>query len=142
MDFLHKTANYYITNYDKICIEDLNIKGMVHNHYLAKSISDAGWGAFFNYLSYKAESAGREVIRVNPKGTSQICSRCFEKVEKTLAVRTHRCPYCGLVVDRDENSAVLIKGRGTAFRRQGRTLVHALPENSKYGRKAVARIYC
>lgn len=125
LDFLHKTANYYVANYDRIYVEDLNVKGMVRNHYLAKSISDASWGVFFNYLSYKAESAGREVIRVNPNGTSQICSGCHEKVDKSLAVRIHCCPYCGLVMDRDENAARNILGGGTAFRRESRALVHA-----------------
>jgi putative transposase len=110
-DFLHKLANRYIAEFGRIFIEDLNINGMVENspirnRHLSKSIFDSSWGTFFRFLSYKAEGAGRQVVRVNPKGTSQICSRCGEKVEKTLAERTHHCPYCGLVLDRDHNSAI------------------------------------
>jgi putative transposase len=104
-DFLHKLANQYVSKYGTIYIEDLNIKGMVRNKHLSKSISDSSWGKFFELLTYKAEEAGRKVIKVSPNNTSQICSECGEKVEKSLAVRTHRCPYCGLVLDRDENAA-------------------------------------
>ena len=104
-DFLHKTANYYIANYGLIAIEDLNIKGMVKNRHLSKSISDAAWGQFFDLLFYKAEEAGRTLVKVFPRNTSQICSGCGEKVPKSLAVRVHACPFCGLVVDRDENAA-------------------------------------
>lgn len=104
-DFLHKLANHYIANYGMIFVEDLNIKGMVKNRHLSKSISDSSWGVFFELLAYKAAEAGRQLIKVSPNGTSQICSRCGEKVPKTLAVRIHRCSYCGLVMDRDENAA-------------------------------------
>ena len=104
-DFLHKLANQYVAKYGVICVEDLNIKGMVRNKHLSKSISDSSWGKFFELLTYKAEEAGRKVIKVSPNNTSQICSECGEKVEKSLAVRTHHCPYCGLVLDRDENAA-------------------------------------
>jgi len=70
-DFLHKLSRYYINNYDVIVVEDLNIKGMAKNHRLAKNILDASWGEFMRMLSYKAEGAGRTVIKVNPKGTSE-----------------------------------------------------------------------
>jgi len=113
-DFLHKAANYYIENYGTIYIEDLRITNMVRNHHLAKSISDSSWGKFFGFLSYKAEEAGRTVVRVNPAGTSQICSRCGTKVEKTLADRIHDCPVCGLIVDRDLNSAIDVLQAGQA----------------------------
>lgn len=111
-NFLHKTANYYIANYGIISVEDLNIKGMVKTHHLAKSISDASWSRFFELLTYKAEEAGREVIKVNPYNTSQICSGCGAKVPKTLAVRIHTCPECGLVLDRDKNAAINISAVG------------------------------
>ena len=75
------------------------------NHHLAKSIMDASWGAFLDILTAKAESAGHEVIRVNPAYTSQTCSRCGEIVHKSLSVRTHICPFCGYVEDRDVNAA-------------------------------------
>jgi putative transposase len=111
-DFLHKTANFYIARYKTVYIEDLNIKGMVRNSHLAKSISDAGWGMFFNFLTYKAEEAGRQVIKVPPHNTSQVCSGCGEKVPKALSVRIHKCPFCSLVLDRDHNAALNIKTLG------------------------------
>src|SRR5271169_4330142 len=111
-DFLHKTANHYIQRYHNIYVEDLNIKGMVRNRHLARSISDSGWGMFFNLLIYKAEEAGRTVIKVPPHNTSQICSGCGEKVPKSLSVRIHRCPFCHLVLDRDINASLNIKALG------------------------------
>jgi putative transposase len=104
-DFLHKVANLYIERYGTIFVEDLNIIGLIRNSHLSKSISDSSWGKFFELLSYKAEDAGRIVVKVPPRNTSQICSYCGEKVVKSLAVRIHSCPYCGLVMDRDENAA-------------------------------------
>jgi len=111
-DFLHKTANYYIKHYDKIYIEKLNIKNMMRNHYLARSIADSSWNKFFEFLSYKAEEAGRAVIKVNPRGTSQICSQCGERVPKALSVRVHHCPFCNLSLDRDLNAALNILAVG------------------------------
>jgi putative transposase len=70
-DFLHKLSRFYINNYDVICVEDLNIKGMVRNHKLAQKILDASWGKFLQLLEYKAESAGVRVVKVNPRGTSE-----------------------------------------------------------------------
>jgi putative transposase len=86
-------------------VENLQISNMVQNHHLAKSISDASWSKFFELLSYKAAEAGRKVIKVSPYNTSQICSRCKRKVEKSLAERIHTCSLCGLIMDRDENAA-------------------------------------
>jgi putative transposase len=104
-DFLHKLANHYIQNNDLIVIENLNVAGMVRNHHLARVISDASWSLFRNLLTSKAENAGRKVIAVNPRFTSQKCSKCGEYVEKSLSVRTHICPYCGYIDDRDVNAA-------------------------------------
>lgn len=70
-DFLHKLSRFYVDNYDLIVVEDLNIKGMVRNHNLAGRIFDASWGKFLQMLSYKAERAGRTVVKVNPRGTSK-----------------------------------------------------------------------
>ena len=122
-DFLHKVANFYINNFKTIFIENLNIKGMVKNKYLSKSIGDVGWGMFFNFLQYKAEEAGREVIKVPPHNTSQICSMCGEKVPKTLSVRIHHCPFCSLSIDRDYNASLNIL-------RVGQTLQALTPELS------------
>lgn len=113
-DFLHKVANDYINHYKVISIEDLHIQGMVKNRHLSKSIADASWGMFFDILAAKAEEAGRQVIKVRPNGTSQICSRCGEKVPKNLSVRVHECPFCDLIIDRDENASRNILAAGQA----------------------------
>jgi putative transposase len=113
-DFLHKVANYYIKSYGTISVENLNIQGMVKNHHLARHILDGAWGQFFELLSYKAESAGRILIKVAPQNTSQNCSGCGEKVPKKLAQRIHACPNCGLIMDRDENAARNICQAGQA----------------------------
>jgi len=107
-DFLHKVANQYINNFKTIYIEDLNIKGMVKNRHLSKSISDCSWGMFFDFLSYKAVDADRTVVKVPPHNTSQICSTCGEKVRKSLSVRIHNCPFCNTILDRDHNAALNI----------------------------------
>ena len=104
-DFLHKVSNGLVRTYDLIVFEDLKIKNMVKNHFLAKSILDASWNQLIDYTTYKAAEAGKIVELVNPIGTSQECSGCCATVPKTLAVRVHECPHCGLVMDRDENAA-------------------------------------
>ncbi|HEC64073.1 MAG TPA: transposase [bacterium] len=109
LDFLHKTANYYVENYDVIHIEALRIDKMIKNKYLARSIADASWGKFFELLSFKAEEAGRTLVRVDPKDTSQTCSSCGRKTPKSLSIRVHKCKHCGLVLDRDLNAALNIK---------------------------------
>ena len=108
-DFLHQISNYYIKNYDVIAIEDLQIKNMVKNKYLAKSISDASWNKLRQFLTYKAENAGKLLITVNPQGTTQRCSNCKNKVKKKLTNRIHDCDNCGLIISRDYNSALEIK---------------------------------
>jgi putative transposase len=110
-DFHHKTAFKVVREFDAIAVEDLNIKGMVKNHHLAKSISDAGWSQFILILTSKAESAGRVVIKVNPCYTSQDCSRCGHRNQIKLATRIYRCWRCGLVIHRDRNGALNVKGR-------------------------------
>jgi len=103
-----KLANQYIATYQTIFVEDLQIQNMVKNHHLAKNINDSCWGLFSQFLSYKAAEDGRRIEKVAPHNTSQICSCCGEKVPKSLAERTHRCPYCGLELDRDLNAALNI----------------------------------
>jgi putative transposase len=107
-DFLHRESYNLVNNYDIIVFEDLQIKNMVKNHHLAKSIFDASWNKLIQYSTYKAVRAGKEVILVNPRNTSQICSKCGATVKKTLSVRVHKCPYCGLILDRDVNAAINI----------------------------------
>jgi putative transposase len=106
-DFLHKVANHYITNYGRIYIEDLNIKGMVKNHHLAKSINDAGWGKFFEMLNWKAEEAARIVIKIPRfEPTSKTCSQCGAiNQELELSDRQWVCKSCGVLHDRDYNAA-------------------------------------
>jgi len=112
--FLHKVANHYIKNYGVIYIEDLNIKGMVKNHHLAKSISDASWGKFFEMLNYKAEETGRLVIKVPRfEPTSKTCSECGAiNQELTLSDRQWVCKSCGVLHDRDFNAAKNIRRAG------------------------------
>lgn len=110
-DFLHKLSRQITNSFDFIAIEDLGISSMVKNHYLAKSVSDASWGQFIAYLSYKAEEANNQVVKVDPRGTSQVCSKCGSIVKKSLSMRVHRCPHCGLVLPRDHNSAINILQR-------------------------------
>jgi putative transposase len=107
-DVLHKISRQYVNQYQTIVIEDLQPANMVKNHALALSISDSGWGILRHYLEYKAAEAGRQVEAVPPHYTSQLCSRCGAYVQKALSVRTHLCPHCGLVVDRDINAAINI----------------------------------
>jgi putative transposase len=78
---------------------------MVKNHHLAKSIHDASWSAFLAILEDKAARADHQVIRVPARFTTQRCRRCGEHVQKSLSVRTHICPHCGRVEDRDVNAA-------------------------------------
>jgi putative transposase len=103
-DFHFKTAKRYADAYQTIVVEDLNIRGLARSR-LAKSILDAGWSAFLLILTCKAASAGGQVIRINPRFTTQRCSRCDELQAKSLSVRTHSCPWCGYVADRDMNAA-------------------------------------
>jgi putative transposase len=115
-DFQHKTALMLVRQYDTIYFEDLRVANMVRNRRLAKSISDAGWARFRSILEAKAAYAGRRVVAVPPAYTSQDCSGCGERVPKSLSVRTHVCPACGLVMDRDENAARNIQWAGQALR--------------------------
>ncbi|MDL5502022.1 MAG: transposase, partial [Candidatus Methanoperedens sp.] len=112
-DFAHKTSRKLIEEYDHIVLEDLQIKNMVQNHHLAKSISDAGWSQLISFTKTKAEYAGKIVELVNPRNTSQNCSSCGSSVPKNLSVRVHSCPFCGLVLGRDHNAAINIENRST-----------------------------
>lgn len=110
-DFLHKLSRRIVNNFNFIAVENLAITNMVKNHYLAKSIADASWGQFLSYLTYKVEETGGTVVRINPKGTSQICSVCGNLVPKSLSIRVHKCSHCGIKLDRDYNSALNILQR-------------------------------
>ena len=127
-DFLHKTANNLLDKIDFLVFENLNIKNMTRKPApkkdpnsekflpngasaksgLNKSISDAGWFQFLTLLKYKAETLGKQLVGVNPAYTSQTCSGCGKIFKKALSVRTHKCPHCGLVLNRDHNAAINI----------------------------------
>ncbi len=116
LDFSQKISTKLIRTFDEIVFEDLQIKNMMQNHNLAKSIADAGWSLLIRLANYKAEenahkcAAGKIVRLVNPNKTSQTCI-CGASVPKDLSIRTHKCPECGLVMDRDRMSAILISRR-------------------------------
>ena len=107
-EFAHQVSHNLVDRFGLIAFEDLNIKGMVHNHCLAKSISDVAWRMLVTVTSYKAASAGSMVVLVDPRNTSKMCSRCGTLVEKSLSDRVHNCPQCGLSMDRDWNAAINI----------------------------------
>jgi putative transposase len=107
-NFAHQESRKLVNRFAIIIFENLNIRGMLKNHYLAKSIADAAWSQFVQFTAYKAANAGRHVAQVNPRNTSQMCSLCGEIVEKDLSVRVHSCSVCGLTLDRDHNAAINI----------------------------------
>lgn len=107
-DFHYQIAYKLCKTYDLIGLEDLNIKGLAKTR-LAKSILDAAWGSFAQILEAVAVKCGNWIVKVNPYGTSQRCSGCDKNVPKALSVRTHECPHCGTLLDRDHNAAINIK---------------------------------
>jgi putative transposase len=121
-DFAVKTAKALIQSNDLVVYEDLKVSDMVKNPQLAKSISDASWSMFTDWLDYLGKIHGKFVVAVNPQYTSQECSSCGNIVKKTLSVRTHVCS-CGCVLDRDENAAINILARANTV---GRTEIQAL----------------
>jgi putative transposase len=106
-DFAHQLSHTLAEEYHRIVFEDLLINNMVKNHRLASAILDSAWGRLRQLTVYKAERRGGQVILVNPSGTSQKCSRCgwISHVKLTLGDRVFHCLDCGLVIDRDINSA-------------------------------------
>lgn len=103
-DFIHKLSRSIVDRYGLIAMESLSTSNMLKNHRLARSISDASWRAFSDAVQYKAEEAGVEFVKVDPRYTSQVCSGCGQIVKKDLSVRWHDCS-CGLSIHRDVNAA-------------------------------------
>ena len=136
-DFLHKTSSELIKNHDSLAIEDLNVKGMLANHKLAQSISDAGWSTFVTMLEYKADWYGKNILKIGRfEPSSKLHANCgYINKELTLSDREWTCPKCSEVVLRDVNAAINIKSfalknilSGTDRKNQGElpTLVGAL----------------
>lgn len=114
-DFCHQESRKIVDRFELIAVEKLNVSGMAAGHF-AKSISDAAWAMFIAHLTYKAANAGRQLVAVNPSGTSQECPDCGRVKKKLLSERTHECA-CGLTCDRDESAARVILLRAVASRR-------------------------
>jgi putative transposase len=112
-DWWHKVTHQLVEAYGVIVLEDLALGFMLQNDRLARAVHDVGLGMFRELLDYKAIEAGVEILAVNPRNTSQLCSGCGQSVPKDLRVRVHGCHHCGLVLDRDVNAArnVLQLGR-------------------------------
>jgi putative transposase len=102
--YLHQVSRKLVNCYNIIAVEKLNIKRLAQGKF-AHSVHDASWNILFGMLHYKAERAGVKLIEVDPKYTSQDCSGCEARVPKSLYDRTHNCPSCGLILDRDVNAA-------------------------------------
>ncbi|NEP88305.1 MAG: transposase [Okeania sp. SIO2C2] len=128
-EYCQGVAYSVIQSNDLIAYEDLNVKGMVKNRHLSKSISDVGWSTFRQWLEHFGRKYGKLTIAVSPQNTSQNCSNCGGKVKKSLSTRTHICPHCGYVEDRDINAAknILKKALSTLGHREANTLAGDLP---------------
>jgi len=129
-NFAHQESKKIVDLFGIVCVEDLNIQRMRNGNYrsLNKSIGDVAWGQFTNFLAYKAENAGRQIILVNPAYTSQTCSECGHRKAKKLSCRIHSCSMCGFKTSRDHNASLNILSLGlqtlslsqeaSAFRRE------------------------
>ena len=115
-DYLHKVSLDLVRNYDVVCLEDLNIKGMMKNHRLARQISDVAWGEFVGMLTYKAEMNNKEILKIDRfYPSSKTCNNCgYVKRDLKLSDRKWVCPECGAILDRDVNAAMNILSAGLA----------------------------
>ncbi|MEH2296910.1 RNA-guided endonuclease InsQ/TnpB family protein [Nostoc sp.] len=146
-DFLHKLSYKLVSDSQAVIVENLNVKGMVRNHKLAKSISDAGWGTFTNFLAYKLERRGGKLVEIDRWfPSSKLCSNCFYQIdEMPLDVREWTCPHCNTHHDRDGNAAIniraegirMIKTEGSAVSAVGGEVSPKLGRKSKFGHSPV-----
>jgi putative transposase len=115
-DWAIKQARNVVASNDVVVYEDLKVSNLVKNHHLAKSISDASWYQFTQWLDYYGKIWDKAVVAVSPNYTSQDCSSCGHRVRKSLSTRTHSCPNCGIEICRDTNAAINIlkKGNGNS----------------------------
>lgn len=111
-NFIHQESRKLVDRFKLIAYEDLKIRNMQQNSYLSKSIADVSWGMMVQATVNKAVEAGSRVVLVNPKNTTQLCSRCNQIVRKELSDRIHCCPFCGFTRDRDQNAAINIMRLG------------------------------
>lgn len=142
-DFLHKLSYKLVSDSQAVIIENLHVKGMVRNHKLASSISDAGWGTFTNFLSYKLERKGAKLVEIDRWfPSSKLCSNCFYQMgEMPLDVRQWTCPHCGTHHDRDGNAAINIRAEGIRMLKAEGSAVSAVggEVRPKMGRKSYLR---
>jgi putative transposase len=142
-DFLHKLSRKLVNENQVVVVENLNVKGMVRNHNLAKAISDVGWGTFVNFLAYKLEKKGGKLVEIDRWfPSSKLCSNCYYQIDELpLDVREWTCPNCGTRHDRDGNAAKNIRAEGIRMLQTDGTAVSANggEVRPKLGRKSVLR---
>jgi putative transposase len=142
-DFLHKLSYKLVSDSQAVIVENLHVKGMVRNHNLAKSISDAGWGTFTNFLAYKLERKGGKLVEIDRWfPSSKLCSNCFYQIgDMPLDVREWTCPHCGTHHDRDGNAAINIRTEGIRIIKAEGAAVSAVGGEirPKLGRKSKLR---
>jgi putative transposase len=142
-DFLHKLSRKLVNENQVVVVENLHVKGMVRNHNLAASISDAGWGTFVNFLAYKLEKKGGKLVEIDRWfPSSKLCSNCYYQIDELpLDVREWTCPNCGTRHDRDGNAATNIRAEGIRMLQTDGTAVSADggEVRPKLGRKSVLR---
>ncbi|MBE9257354.1 MULTISPECIES: RNA-guided endonuclease TnpB family protein [Aphanizomenonaceae] len=142
-DFLHKLSYKLVSDSQAVIVENLHVLGMVRNHNLAKSISDAGWGTFTNFLAYKLERKGGKLVEIDRWfPSSKLCSNCFYQIgDMPLDVREWTCPHCGIHHDRDGNAAINIRAEGIRIIKAEGSAVSAVGGGirPKLGRKSKLR---
>ena len=124
-DFLHKLSRKLVNENQVVVVENLNVKGMVRNHNLAKAISDVGWGIFTNFLAYKLEKKGGKLVEIDRWfPSSKLCSNCYYQIDELPQdVREWTCPNCGTRHDRDGNAATNIRAEGIRVQKTDGTAV-------------------